>query len=456
MSAELQSVDLYAGRKVAVLGLGRSGHTAAMALHQGGAEVMAWDDGKRLQNAPYPLVDLNTADLGDVAALVISPGIPWSFPKPNRVAQRALEAGIPLICDVELLVRANPQARFIGITGTNGKSTCTALTAHLLGSAGVPMAMGGNIGVPALALPVLPEGGVYVLELSSYQLELMQTPALDAALLLNISPDHLERHGGLQGYIDAKMRIFDTLLAPQGTAVLGLDDTNTRALVGRLTRLCPISGNRYLDKGFCRQDHALLENGHQVADLTQADSLPGDHNGQNAAGAFALCRALGLPAEQIAPHLASFPGLVHRQERVATCNNLTIINDSKATNAEASLHALRAFPNMFWLLGGLAKEEGIAPLLGDVAGVRQAYTFGQAAAEFTAQLSPIIATRQFDTLEQALPLAVEDALNWAEQHPLEQATLVLSPACASFDQFSSFEARGDAFKALVGQALAAR
>ncbi len=455
MSAAVQSVDFYSGRKVAVLGLGRSGHTAALALHQGGAEVTAWDDGKRPVDAPYPLVDLNTADLTGVEALVISPGIPWGYPKPNPVAARAQAEGIPLICDVELLVRANPQARFVGITGTNGKSTCTALTAHLLREAGVPMAMGGNIGVPALALPVLPEGGVYVLELSSYQLELMQTPALDAALLLNISPDHLERHGGMPGYIEAKLRIFNQLLKPQGSACLGLDDAETQRLASRLPRLRAISGSRFLEKGVCRQAGHLLEDGAEVADLSQAPSLPGDHNGQNAAGAFALCRALGLEAAEIAPHFASFPGLVHRQERVASHQNLAIINDSKATNAEASLHALRAFPNIFWLLGGLPKDEGITPLLGDLTTVQQAYTFGQAAAEFTAQLSPMLATRQSDTLEQALSHALTDALAWARQHPEEPATLLLSPACASFDQFSSFEARGDAFRDLVTKALAA-
>ncbi len=414
---------------------------------------MAWDDGARPDNPPYPLVDLNTADLNGVAALVMSPGIPWSHPKPNPVARRAQEAGIPLICDVELLVRANPQARFIGITGTNGKSTCTALTAHLLASAGCDIAMGGNIGVPALAMPVLPDGGIYVLELSSYQLELMHTPALDAALLLNISPDHLERHGGMAGYIDAKMRIFERLLAPQGTALLGLDDANTRSLTGRLSRLCPVSGQSLLQRGFCVQGGTLYENEVAVADLSSAPSLPGAHNGQNAAGAFGLCRALGLPASTIASQFESFPGLVHRQERVTEVGGLSIINDSKATNAEASQHALRAFPNIFWILGGQPKDEGIAPLLDDLDQVRAAYTIGQAAAEFTAQLSPILPTQTLETLEQAVPLALKQAQDWMQDHREEPATVLLSPACASFDQFASFEVRGQAFKDLVFEAL---
>ncbi len=414
---------------------------------------MAWDDGKRPNEPDYPLVDLNTADLEGVAALVMSPGIPWSYPQPNPVAKRALDAGIPLICDVELLVRANPQARFVGITGTNGKSTCTALTAHLLTSAGCDMAMGGNIGVPALALPVLPEGGVYVLELSSYQLELMHTPALDAALLLNVSPDHLERHAGMSGYVSAKMRIFDTLLKPAGTALLGLDDKVTRGLVGRLPRLCGVSGQGLVERGFSAQAGVLYENGKKVADLTSAPSLPGAHNGQNAAGAFGLCRALGFGAEDIAPHLTSFPGLIHRQERVGQIDNLTIINDSKATNAEAALHALRAFPNIFWILGGQPKDAGISPLLNELAQVRAAYTIGQAAAEFTAQLSPILPTLTLETLEEAVPLALKQALDWAKDHRDEHVTVLLSPACASFDQFGSFEVRGEAFKALTTQAL---
>ena len=403
----VQSVSCFAGRKVAVLGLGRSGHSAALALQAGGSQVLAWDDGKGLHEAPYPLVNLHDADFEDLAALVISPGIPTLHPAPNPIAAKARAAGIPIIADVELLIRENPDARFIGITGTNGKSTCTALTAHIIKSAGLPMAVGGNIGVPVLALPKLAAGGVYVLELSSYQLELMQTPGLNAGLLLNISPDHLERHGGMQGYVAAKRRLVETLLRPDGQAIVALDDEITRSMAQSLGTVTSVSGYSWLEAGICFQNGKVFEEGHQVLDLHNAITLPGNHNGQNAAGAWALCRALGLSAKAIAPHFASFPGLEHRQERVAEHKGLVFINDSKATNADAALHALKAYETIYWIVGGEAKDGGITSLLPHLEKVQKAFLIGEAAAEFQAQLSGTIPTSISQTLEKATAAAAQ-------------------------------------------------
>lgn len=444
----VQPVTCFAGQKVAVLGLGRSGHSAALALQLGGAEVLAWDDGKGHHQADYPIVDLNQQDLSDVAALVISPGIPTLHPKPNPVAAKARAAGTPIIADVELLVRENPQARFIGITGTNGKSTCTALTAHVIKQAGVPMAMGGNIGIPALALPKLPEGGVYVLELSSYQLELMQTPGIDAGLLLNITPDHLDRHGGMEGYTLAKRRLVEALLKPQGQAIIALDDAVTRHMAQSLGQVAPISGYSWLEAGLSYANQALYLNGEQVLDLSDAVTLPGAHNGQNAAGTWALCKALGLSDADIAPHFKTFPGLEHRQERVSDQGGLVFINDSKATNAEAALPALQAFENIYWIAGGQAKEGGIEMLLPHLDKVRHVFLIGECAAEFQAQLSGTVASTVLQTLDQATQAAATMAKAEGAK-PTEPATILLSPASASFDQFRSFEVRGQAFKDAV-------
>lgn len=442
---QVQPVGCFKDQKVAVLGLGRSGHSAAMALQAGGAQVMAWDDGKGQHEAAYPIVDLNQADFADIAALVISPGIPTTFPEPNPVAAKARDAGVPIIADVELLVRENPQAKFVGITGTNGKSTCTALVAHLIEAAGLPMAVGGNIGIPALALPKLPTGGIYVLELSSYQLELMQTPGIDAGLLLNISPDHLDRHGGMEGYTAAKNRLVTDLLKPSGQAIVALDDEVTRSVAQSIGSTVSVSGYSFLQAGICFDQGKLYENGEQVADLSTAITLPGKHNGQNAAGAWALCRAIGLEPAQIALNFDSFPGLEHRQERVADQDGLIFINDSKATNADAAMHALQAYENIYWIAGGVSKEGGITPLIPLLGQVQQAFLIGQSATEFQAQLSGIVPATVAETLDRATWLAIQ-AAKAAGASVDKPATILLAPACASFDQYPSFEVRGRAFK----------
>ncbi|WP_048859979.1 Mur ligase family protein, partial [Acidisphaera rubrifaciens] len=351
-------------------------------------------------------------------ALVLSPGIPHRLPAPHPAAQRAAEAGAPILSDAELLFQAvraaGSRARFAGITGTNGKSTTTALLAHMLAGAGVPVASGGNLGTAALALPLLGDDGVYVLEMSSYMLERLATLRFGAAAMLNISPDHLDRHGDMAGYLAAKMAIFDRQTGDD-VAVLGagLPATGLAAAVVRFDAERP---------------------------LDDAPGLPGLHNALNAAAATAMGRALGLDEAAIGRGIATFPGLPHRQQRVGAWRGVAFINDSKATNADAAERAMLCYDRFAWIAGGIAKAGGIeslAPLFGRIA---HAYLIGRDAPLFAATLAANgVAHTVCGTLEAAVPLAARAGA----------PVVLLSPACASFDQFSGFEARGDRFAALV-------
>ena len=458
-------IDLsaYRGRRVAVLGLGRSGLSAACALRAGGAELLAWDDkpaGREAAAAAgLPLADLASADWASIAMLVLSPGIPHSHPQPHPVALRARAAGCEILCDVELLWRARRQARFVGITGTNGKSTTTALTAHILATAGRAAAAGGNIGRAALSLEPLDGDGTYVLELSSYQLELLPETVFDIAALLNVSPDHLDRHGGLHPYVAAKRRIFAGQEGDQ-VAVIGIDDPHSAhvraalAAAGR-QRVLPVSATRPAPGGVSAAGGRLIDDleggAEEVLDLTGIATLPGAHNWQNAAAAYAVARAAGLAPEEIAAGLRLYPGLPHRQELVATVGGVRYVNDSKATNADSAARALASYDgNVYWIAGGLPKEGGIAPLAPLFPRVRHAFLIGAAAADFARTLDGRAAWTRCGDLATALALAHEMAQ--AERRP--GAVVLLSPACASFDQWPNFEARGDAFRSMA-QALAA-
>ncbi len=441
----------FAGRKVGVLGLARSGRAAVAALTAGGAEVLAWDDSEKVRAAvDFPLSD--TAEWRDLTALVLSPGIPTTFPKPHAAVIRAREAGTPIIGDLELLYRAQRGARFIGITGTNGKSTTTALIGHILREAGLATEIGGNLGTAALSLAPLGAGGNYVLEASSYQLELLATMAFDIAVLLNITPDHLDRHGGMDGYIAAKEHIFDRQ-GTDATAVIGVDDDICAAMAKRLgqgaRRVVPISVNRAVEGGVYVENGRLVDAiggaPRPVLDLARAERLPGAHNWQNACAAYAVARRSGLSPEVATAAILSFPGLAHRQELVDTIDGVRYINDSKATNADASEKALICYPAIYWIAGGLAKAGGIAPLAPYFGRLRHTFLIGNATEEFAATLdgkSPY--TRCGDL---ATALAAADRMARAEQVP--GAVVLLSPACASFDQFTDFEARGDRFRDLV-------
>ncbi len=445
------------GTTVAVMGLGKSGISAARALASAGATIWAWDDNAdtraAAREAGVPLVDLNTADLAQARMVMWSPGIAHTHPKPHPVALRARAANVPLLCDIELLVLACPEARFVGITGTNGKSTTTALTAHLLAAAGCKVAAGGNIGIPALDLPALGDGGVYVLELSSYQLELLGRAAFDAGVLLNITPDHLGRHGGMEGYTAAKASLFERL-RPNATGVIGTDDEPSRAIFDRLrgkigTRAIAISSEEERTDGISAPAGILIDpqgaKGRIEIDLRAIPTLPGRHNWQNACAAYAAGRALGLSPAAMRDGLATYPGLAHRQELVATIDGVRYVNDSKATNADAVARALVCYDDIYWIIGGQAKEGGISSLTNLFPRVRRAFLIGEASDAFAATIDGKIPYDRCGTLDVAVTKARQAAMTERRPHPV----VLLSPACASWDQFKSFEHRGDTFRALV-------
>jgi UDP-N-acetylmuramoylalanine--D-glutamate ligase len=450
-------VTAFAGEAVAVLGLARSGLAAAAALQRGGACVLAWDDAAGPREAAagvgVPIVDLAQRGLGGVAALVLSPGIPHCYPAPHPLAARARAGGIPIVGDIELLVRSCREARYVGITGTNGKSTTTALIGHILEAAGRRVAVGGNLGTAALSLPPLGADGVYVLEMSSYQLELTQSLACDVAVLLNVTPDHLERHGGMAGYIAAKRRIFRHQRKPQA-AVIGVDDDVCRGILADLRAegaqtLIPIAsgsgapGGVFVAEGWLIDD--IAGTAHRVVDLAGLPRLPGRHNAQNAAAAYAAARCLGVDTATSAAALLSFPGLAHRQELIAVIDGVRYVNDSKATNAEAAEKALACYDNVYWIAGGVAKEGGIAALAPLFPRIRRAFLIGAASDAFAAALEGRVPVSRCGTLAAAVAAAQRAAV----ADGLGRATVLLSPAGASFDQFANFAERGDTFRRLV-------
>lgn len=453
----------YAGRDVAVFGLGRTGLSAAQALTAGGARVLAWDDDAKnraaAEAAGTPVSDINARDWRDFAALVLSPGVPLTHPKPHRVVELAQAVGVPIVGDVELFARAvnalSPTVRpkVIGITGTNGKSTTSALIAHILTACGKDARLGGNIGRAVLDLPPIHAGAYYVLELSSYQLDLTRSLRCDVAVWLNLSPDHLDRHGDMKGYLTAKKRILMNQGA-QDWAVIGADDPYCARVCTELTaaggrQVAAISSGQALANGVCvvggRVYDALSGRAQAAMDQDQAPALPGRHNGQNLAAAYAAARVLGLAPRAIADAIASFPGLEHRLERAGTVKGVRFVNDSKATNADAAAQALSVYPRIYWIAGGQAKEGGIAPLARYMQQVAKAYLIGEAAYDFASFLDGKAAYAIMGDLESAVRRAYADAAAAREPDPV----VLLSPACASFDQFKDFEDRGRAFKRAV-------
>ena len=454
----------FRDRTVAVLGLARSGLVAARALAASGARVVAWDDGEKGraagEAAGLTLANLATSEPLDWAALVMSPGIPLTHPAPHPVASRATAAGIEVIGDIELLGRAGTGARFLGITGTNGKSTTTALIGHILAAAGLPSAVGGNLGIPALSLPELGPDGQYVIEMSSFQLDLIQSLRFGTAILLNVTPDHLDRHGDMTGYIAAKRQIFRNQVAGD-TAILGVDDDHVRALAAELAqgpaRLIRISAEGPVAGGVYIVDGRLIDHLDSapvaIMDLRPVPTLPGRHNWQNAAAAYAACRTAGVAAADIATAIATYPGLPHRQELVASEPGLRFVNDSKATNADAAAKALGCYERIYWIAGGLPKAGGIASLAPFFPRIAGAFLIGQAGGEFARTLEGRVPfTRSGDlasAVKQATAAARRDGAADGRQEGAADAVVLLSPACASYDQFTSYEARGDAFRALA-------
>ena len=419
----------FAGKHYAVYGLARSGLATVEALLASGAKVTAWD-ANEAAGAKLPagatLLDLDIADLTQFDSLVVTPGLPLNR---HPIAARARAANLEIIGDIELFARARaelPPHKVVGITGTNGKSTTTALVHHILQTAGVPSLMGGNIGLPILSQDPLPEGGVYVLELSSYQIDLTQSLDCDVAVLLNITPDHLDRYDGFEGYADSKARLFQ-MQSATNDAIVGV----TSAVTQKISDAVSARGWDVFEIGF-----------NPVNDQSHWPALQGPHNAQNAAAAIGTCVKLGLNSEAIAFGLETYPGLPHRMERIRDKDGVLFVNDSKATNATATAPALAAFPAIRWICGGQAKADNLdecAPFFGNV---REAYTIGEASDLFARILAPHIKVAECGDLAHAVLRAAHDAQSGE--------TVLLSPACASFDQFTDFEARGDAFRRLVG------
>ena len=453
-------VTAFAGKKVAVFGLGGSGLVSASALLAGGADVVAFDDDAqsvaKANAAGIPTADLRKVDWSKIAALVLAPGVPLTHPEPHWIVALAHKAGVAVIGDIELFCRERaklaPGAPFVAITGTNGKSTTTALIAHLAASAGLDAQLGGNIGTAILSLQPPRAGRVHVIECSSYQIDL--APSLDPSvgILINLSEDHLDRHGTMEHYAEVKERLVAGVPG-NGTAIVGVDDDWCRAIADRLEqagkRVVRISVRHELSNGIYVANGRIMRATPAgvtlIAELGGIGSLRGQHNAQNAACAAAAALALGLEPPAIQAGLRSFPGLAHRMEELGRRGAVLYVNDSKATNANSAAQALACFSDIFWIAGGKPKTGGIESLRGFFPRIRKAYLIGEAADEFAATLSPGVPHEIDGTLDKALAAASRDADASAVAEPV----VLLSPACASFDQYRNFEVRGDAFRDLV-------
>jgi UDP-N-acetylmuramoylalanine--D-glutamate ligase len=424
----------FAGKRYAVLGLARSGLATVETLLASGAQVTAWDnreEARALVEGRAELADPVSIDLTGFDGVVVSPGVPLNR---HPIAEAARAAGVPIIGDIELFAQARPSLpphKVVGITGTNGKSTTTALVHHILEQAGIPTRMGGNIGLPVLGQEPL-EGGVYVLELSSYQIDLTQSLAPDVAALINLSPDHLDRYDGFEAYIGSKARVFG-MQDPGQHAVFGCGDERT------LDMARGIAGER-------GEGHVHIVDPQRLTGQAEWPTLQGPHNLQNAAIAVAIAELLGIGEQQWRSALASFGGLAHRMERVAEHRGVLFVNDSKATNPASTAPALAAYPRVHWILGGLPKSDDLDECLPHIGHVAAAYTIGEAGPRFAELLEPHVPVTRSEMLCDAVRQAMEAA------RPGD--VVLLSPACASFDQFRDFEARGDTFRDVVTALIA--
>lgn len=449
-------VTTFKDTTVALFGLGGSGLVTAEALIAGGADVAAWDDNAAAREAAEKrgirVVDLKTAEWGAFAALVLAPGVPLTHPTPHWSVALAKAADVPIIGDIELFCRERaavaPKSPFVAITGTNGKSTTTALIAHLLETAGRDVQLGGNIGTAILALAPPADDRIHVIEVSSFQIDLAPSLQPSIGVMMNLTPDHIDRHGTVENYADIKER----MIAKADLAVIGIDDAFSVAMADRRHKAdkgtIRISIKDALENGlYARGAEIIFARAGKrisVADLTGIGSLRGSHNAQNAATAVAVATSLGVSAERIRAGLASFGGLPHRMEEIGSVGKLLFINDSKATNADSTEKALSAFDrNVYWIIGGKAKEGGIEPLRPHFSRVAKAYLIGEAAAQFGETLGDDVRHVNARTLDMAVQMALDDAGTGTE------AVVLLSPACASYDQYKNYEQRGDHFRALV-------
>ncbi|MGB7259509.1 MAG: UDP-N-acetylmuramoyl-L-alanine--D-glutamate ligase [Pseudolabrys sp.] len=453
-------VTSFAGKTVALFGLGSSGLASARALVAGGAQVIAFDDDEK-KLAETKAAGIETEDLHDIewrniAALVLAPGVPLTHPKPHWSVTLARQHEVEIIGDIELFCRERakvaPKAPFVAITGTNGKSTTTALIAHILRSAGLDAQMGGNIGVPLLGLEPFAPKRVHVVEVSSYQIDLAPSLRPTVGILLNISEDHLDRHGTMENYAAIKTLLVAGV-EEGGTAVIGIDDRYSRLAAERVERagkkVVRVSVLAPVRDGYSAEGTRILRaiggKAHAVAQLAGINSLRGAHNAQNAACAVAACAALKLSLTEIQKGLTSFPGLAHRMQQIARKGGVMFVNDSKATNADSAAKALASFTDIFWIAGGKPKTGGIEGLAEFFPRIRKAYLIGEAADDFARTLDGKVPYEITGTLSRAVDAATDDAA----ASGLKEPVVLLSPACASFDQYRNFEVRGDAFRDLV-------
>ena len=453
-------VTVFAGKKVAVFGLGKSGLLSAGALVKGGADVVAYDDSEKMcadaASAGLGVQNLREIDWSEIAALVLAPGVPLTHPTPHWTVKLAQKAGVEVIGDIELFCREREKSGadcpLIAITGTNGKSTTTALTAHLIASAGFDAQMGGNIGVPVLALEPFMQNRVYVLEVSSYQIDLAPSLRATVGILLNVTEDHLDRHGTIENYAALKT-LLPASVEKGGTAVIAVDDRWTRSAADRIERaghkVVRVSTTGPLRDGYFAEGTRIMraDNGkaHPAVQLAGIGSLRGLHNAQNAACAVAACAAIGIDLPTIQKGLVRFPGLAHRMQQIGRKGSILYVNDSKATNADSAAKALGSFNDIFWIAGGKPKTGGIASLAEFFARIRKAYLIGEAAEDFAHTLEGKVPYEVVGVMSAAVDAATRDA----EASALKEPVILLSPACASFDQYPNFEVRGKAFADLV-------
>jgi UDP-N-acetylmuramoylalanine--D-glutamate ligase len=455
----------FTEKTVAVFGLARTGLASVRALKAGGAAVIAWDDNgvarESGNDAGAEITPWRDWAWESIAALILSPGVPLTHPRPHEVVNHAKAAGVPVIGDVELFAReirpyaTKPgKAPVIAITGTNGKSTTTALLGHILTAAGFDVQVGGNIGKAVLDLSPPGPKTIYVLEMSSFQIDL--TPGLhpDVALLSNLTPDHIDRHGSMENYAAIKERLLRQV-PKDGQAIVGVDDAYGAAIFTALSAsgcaVTPVSVGKILGRGLFAVDGALYDSQNQrairIMAMEDAPRLPGTHNWQNIALAYAAAKIFVKDTRGIVAAIASFPGLAHRMEEVGRIGNTRFLNDSKATNADATARALACYPDIFWIAGGKPKEGGIDSLTEYFPRIRRAYLIGEAAQAFARTLDGKVRYEVSDTLDKAVKAAAADAAASSATAPV----VLLSPACASYDQFKDFEQRGDTFRALVAK-----
>ncbi len=453
-------------KTVAILGLGKTGMAVARELKQRGIHVIGWDDKESLrkeaESLQVTIQDLKLVDFSKVDILLISPGIPHTYPAPHPVAQLAKDNGIKIISDIELFVSTYTEAKYIGITGTNGKSTTTALIYHILKDNNIPCAIGGNFGIPVFDLPILDKNGYYIFEMSSYQIELSPSIDFDIAVLLNITPDHLSRHNGMNGYVNVKKQIFNRYSKKKCINVVAVDDNYTKKIFKELlnkqpnAKNTPVSYQRKIDNGYYVSENGVLIDNTKgedknIFDLSSLTNLRGKHNWQNIAVAFEVAKQVGLSNSQIIKSIKSFKTLEHRIEEVGVFAGVHFIDDSKATNAESVKYAIDSMKDIYWILGGRQKEGGISllePQLGD-GRIKAAFSIGECEKEFyNSTKKSIPLSYRCHKLDKAVFKAFKLAIKDLKKGNVEKPIILLSPAAASFDQYKSFEERGNHFKQL--------